>query len=90
MINHRYEPSEVEDRILELLKDNEQLRQKTIAEEMGESSSVVNYYIHRLVAAGWVYVPDDYRGVYRLRCDPREMSNAELANLYRETIGELQ
>lgn len=77
MVNEEYQPSDKEEAVLEVLKDEKRATNALIRERCDEFDSHgenVNNYIRKLVAAGWV--ERYHKGLYDFVEDPREGSNA--------------
>ena len=81
MLNDQYEPSSpYEEEILELLEGGGWWAPTHVSEEMGVHRGGVNHHLKRLTAAGWLQQPKD--GVYEFVCDPRELSDEEIADMH--------
>lgn len=80
MINDEYEPSEREEKILDLLKEGRESGQPWgrvnpmyVTEEIGIRRQYANRALGNLVTAGWVRKP--VTGLYELVEDPRERTD---------------
>ena len=76
MVNEDYEPSDRQERLLDVLKDGREKGRpwgyatvKRLAEEADLRKQYVNRELEGLLGAGWVEKP--YRGLYRYVRDPR-------------------
>lgn len=87
-LNHEYEPAgEPELDIIDALDGDGPMRPRDIAEETGRSMSTNNQYIKRLEAAGILHQPRPQ--MYDLKHKPWEMTDTEIAELYRREANSL-
>ena len=78
MVNESYEPSEGEERVLEVLKDGcgsgdpwGRVTPLYVREQTGIEKGNVEYYLRQLDTAGWINRVSS-RGLYEFVEDPRE------------------
>jgi DNA-binding MarR family transcriptional regulator len=70
MANEKFQPTETQEGILKVLKEEYQANGKRIADVNGYTRQRVNGAIQGLIDAGWVEKPN--RALYRFVVDPRE------------------
>ena len=81
MLNDEYEPTgKHEEAILDCLRGRGRTRPTCVANELGVGRPALNHHLKRLAAAGWIDQPQ--YGLYEYRCDPREMSEVEIAAVH--------
>lgn len=69
MVNKGFDPSDDEESVLEVLKEENQANPLRIRNVTGLSKQRVNSSLNRLIGAGWVKKMN--RGLYRFIEDPR-------------------
>lgn len=69
MVNEDYEPSELDEEILEIAKEG-RVTPYLLRQETGKSKQIINNRLNRLTAAGWMQKVT--KGLYEFVEDPRE------------------
>ncbi len=70
MVNQNYEPTEQEESVIELLKEEQRVNPLRVRDVTGFGKQRVNDLLGNLVAAGWVRKVN--RGLYEFVEDPRD------------------
>ncbi|MDY7083328.1 MAG: winged helix-turn-helix domain-containing protein [Halobacteria archaeon] len=84
MVNQDYEPNQLDDEILRVLKEG-RANPYLLREETEESKQLINHRLGKLVAAGWVRKVTT--GLYELVEDPRSDSDGERTEGFAESGG---
>jgi len=70
MVNKDYEPTDEEDSVVNLLKEEQRVNPLRVRDVTGLTKQRVNDILGNLVAAGWIRKVN--RGLYEFVEDPRE------------------
>lgn len=86
MFNDAYEPTGPnEESVITTLREGGRMSPRRISDETG----IAHPYDHlrSLTAAGWVVQPEP--GLYEFTCDPRDLTDGQIADAYRAYANDL-